>query len=135
MDFPAGYGNAIVSYIALLVLCYMGQNIDSAVYFVVNFILKFLQTVTSDAWIFLQNETICDALANMKWYCLPLSKQKDVAHILNRMQNGVVLTQVGEGVQVTFLEIAVHTQLNTLDSLFQGPFNALNYDMASTVIR
>lgn len=33
MDFPAGYGNAFVSYIALLVLCYMGQNIDSAVDF------------------------------------------------------------------------------------------------------
>lgn len=32
----------------------------------------------------------------MQWYCLPVSRQRDIAHILNRMQNGVVLTQVIE---------------------------------------
>lgn len=55
-----------------------------------HFIFSRLLSLTN----FLQNETICDALINMKWYCLPLSKQKDVAHMLNRIQNGVVLTQV-----------------------------------------
>lgn len=47
MDFPAGYGNAIVSYIALLVLCYMGQNIDSAV-FCSHFCFKFKIPITND---------------------------------------------------------------------------------------
>lgn len=50
---------------------------------------------------------MCDALINMNWYHLPMSQQKDLAHMLNRMQNGVVLTQ--------------------------GPLKELDYDMASTV--
>lgn len=45
----------------------------------------------------------------MAWYYLPKSQQKDLAHMLNRMQNGVVLTQ--------------------------GPFKELDYEMASTVFR
>ncbi|XP_031632756.1 uncharacterized protein LOC116346703 [Contarinia nasturtii] len=83
LEFPAGYGNAVVSYIALLVICYMGENIKTA------------------------NEKICDSLCNLAWYHLPKSQQKDIAHMLNRMQNGVNLTQ--------------------------GPFKCLDYDMASTI--
>lgn len=44
--------------------------------------------------LFLQNESVCDSLTDMSWYLLPLSQQKDVGHMLNRMQNGVVLMQV-----------------------------------------
>lgn len=33
-----------------------------------------------------------DALSSLPWYLLPMRHQKDIAHILNRAQNGAVLT-------------------------------------------
>lgn len=43
----------------------------------------------------------------MPWYLLPLQKQKDIAHLMHRTQNGAVLTI--------------------------GPFSALNYEAATDV--
>lgn len=37
-------------------------------------------------------ERVVDALNNLSWYLLPIRHQKDIAHILNRAQNGDVLT-------------------------------------------
>lgn len=85
MDFPAGYGNAIVSYIALLVLCYMGQNIDSAVFdFLLLLLLHFrlMQTTENsfifpkkifpewnDKWCIDQYELVLFAIVQAKRYC------------------------------------------------------------------
>lgn len=73
------------SYIALLVVCYMGENIKSAVSLFVTSILKIFKI----SFFSLQNEKICNSLTNLHWYYLPMSQQKDIAHMLNRMQNGV----------------------------------------------
>lgn len=54
-----------------------------------------------------QNERITAALDKMPWYLLPLEKQKDIAHLMHRTQNGAVLTI--------------------------GPFSALNYEAATDV--
>lgn len=35
---------------------------------------------------------VVDAVSTLPWYLLPLKVQKDVAHLLNRAQNGTVLT-------------------------------------------
>lgn len=35
---------------------------------------------------------MCDAIYDTKWYYLPMDLQKDVAHLINRQQNGVKLS-------------------------------------------
>lgn len=79
----------------------------------------------------------------MRWYHLPLSQQKDVAHMLNRIQNGVYC--IFTILMLIFLEIFVffytfYCPLSFLLSFFysiltQGPFKALDYDTASTVFQ
>lgn len=48
-----------------------------------------------------------DALSGLPWYLLTLQNQKDIAHILNRAQNGTVLRM--------------------------GPFSRLDYETATKV--
>ncbi|XP_055317947.1 uncharacterized protein LOC129576629 [Sitodiplosis mosellana] len=68
LRFPCGYGFAILTYSQLLIMCYMGNNIFDSQYRVVN------------------------SLSSLPWYLLPADRQKDIAYMLNRAQNGAVLT-------------------------------------------
>lgn len=40
LQFPAGYGTALASYIQLLILCYMGHNVRCAVCFFVSWLMS-----------------------------------------------------------------------------------------------
>lgn len=40
----------------------------------------------------LENCKTVEAFADTPWYILPLERQKDIAHIINRAQNGAILT-------------------------------------------
>lgn len=55
----------------------------------------------------LKNNRVVDAISGLPWYLLPLQNQKDIAHILNRAQNGTVLRI--------------------------GPFSRLDYETATNV--
>ncbi|XP_031635731.1 uncharacterized protein LOC116348758 [Contarinia nasturtii] len=68
MDYPAGYGLAVVSYIQMAVMCFMGQNISD------------------------RNDRLLRALYDFKWYLLPKEDQKDVRHMLRLLQNEVSFT-------------------------------------------
>lgn len=54
-----------------------------------------------------QNEIICASLDRIPFYILPLKYQKELIHLMHRMQNGVVIRI--------------------------GPLAELDYEMASTV--
>lgn len=54
-----------------------------------------------------KNERIYNALTEVPWYSMTMSEQKDFAKLLQAMQNGLSLTI--------------------------GPFDELNYEMASDV--
>ncbi|XP_031636572.1 uncharacterized protein LOC116349321 [Contarinia nasturtii] len=68
MNYPAGYGLAVVSYIQMAVMCVMGQNISD------------------------RNDRLVTAIYDFKWYLLSKDDQKDVLHMLLRLQNEVPLT-------------------------------------------
>ncbi|XP_031627370.1 odorant receptor 67d-like [Contarinia nasturtii] len=68
MDFPAGYGLAVVSYVQMAVMCYIGQSIAD------------------------RNDRLVRALYDFKWYLLPIEDQKDVRHMILRLQNEVSFT-------------------------------------------
>ncbi|XP_031616517.1 odorant receptor 67d-like [Contarinia nasturtii] len=68
MDYPAGYGLAVVSYIQMAVMCVLGQHISD------------------------RNDRLVTAIYDFKWYLLPKDDQKDVLHMLLRLQNEVSFT-------------------------------------------
>lgn len=56
----------------------------------------------------MQNEKLADGLyTDLKWYLLPVKYQRNVAHVMNQVQNGAVVTI--------------------------GPFENLSYDTARIV--
>lgn len=42
--------------------------------------------------IIMQNDKLVEILYDFKWYLLPTSDQKNVMHMILRMQNGITLT-------------------------------------------
>lgn len=43
------------------------------------------------SYFILQHNRVVDAISKIPWYLLPLKNQRDIAHFLNRAQNGTVL--------------------------------------------
>nr|AOT85630.1 odorant receptor 113 [Mayetiola destructor] len=84
--FPPGYGIGVIGYVQMVILGLMGQiSVD-------------------------RNEKLRDALySELKWYLLPVKRQRDVCHVMNRLQNGAVLT-IGPFETLNFEVIKILTQ-------------------------
>lgn len=94
MGYKGGYGIAVISYFQMAVLCYIGQNISDRVLnnFKYNPNLTIFHTFPHFSIQLAQNERLLDILYDFKWYLLPTNDQKDIMHMINRMQNGVDVT-------------------------------------------
>lgn len=90
MAYPCGYGLAVMSFTQMILLCALGACIEERVILLINF--------SSIGYLFItifiqQNDELADALySDLLWYHLPADLQKDVANMINHLQNGATLT-------------------------------------------
>lgn len=115
VEYPAGYGLAVVSYVQMAVLCYTGQNVvnrvrsfhslPNCVMIPIIFLYEFLYKK-------LQNNRLLEAFYNFKWYLLPIGDQKVLMNELLQMQNGVEL-RIGPFDQLNFETLNIVSNIVT----------------------
>lgn len=66
MGYSAGYGMALISYVQFYYVCEFGEDIE--------------------------NNGFTEMLYYTNWYSLPIKYQLDIAHLINRKQNGLKIT-------------------------------------------
>lgn len=73
---------------------------------------------------FQKNRKVVEAFDDVPWYILPLERQKDIAHIINRAQNGAVLT-IGPLAALDY-ETATNVGTNNREGLPQSTQNVFS---------
>nr|AOT85629.1 odorant receptor 112 [Mayetiola destructor] len=86
MGFPPGYGIALMSYVQMAVLYYIGQVVVDR-----------------------NNRIRYSLYSDLKWYLLPPKYQRDVCFMMKRMQNGATLT-IGPFQTLNFETLRILTQ-------------------------
>lgn len=88
--FPTGFEIAVISYCHMSINCYLGQVVvDRVRSSILSVGYRFIEFFPHSVF---QNNKIRDALySELKFYLLPVELQKDVIHMINHMQNGILL--------------------------------------------
>lgn len=89
MKYAAGYGMAWMCYTQLYYIYETGEAIQVSL-MNINYRKKSNKQIY--IWTVFQNNSFDAILYEVNWYNLPRDVQKDIAHLINRMQNGVKLT-------------------------------------------
>lgn len=94
MDFPGGYGIAVMCLVQLYFVCDFGENVQVKSSMIVTLRKKIINVrLHFPGFKNHQNNGLSEVLYSNNWYILPTICQKAILLLIHRQQNGIRITE------------------------------------------